>query len=227
MVSSEEINRRLEARRRGVKYQEPRERARVVMESSATKECPSCHTQNPPTAKFCVGCGDKLETPEVEPEKEFSPTIKGPEEPTPEKPIQKKHKITQRPDDFNKPKKLKPIVPSEPKPSPNVEPKAPKVEPDTSLESETSATSKQEHEPTPEPQKPPQVKRPDIIHTKPKFESTPTPEPKTTETVTSEAKETSNVDPVERIKKAKELLDLGAITQEDFDKIKNKYLDEI
>ena len=36
-----------------------------------------------------------------------------------------------------------------------------------------------------------------------------------------------DVDPVEKIKKAKELLDIGAITQEDFDQIKNKYLEKI
>ncbi len=45
---------------------------------------------------------------------------------------------------------------------------------------------------------------------------------------TTEAKaKHPDVDPVERIKKAKELLDIDAITQEEFDKIKNKYLDEI
>jgi hypothetical protein len=32
---------------------------------------------------------------------------------------------------------------------------------------------------------------------------------------------------VEKIKEAKDLLDIGAITQEDFDKIKNKYLEKI
>ncbi len=37
----------------------------------------------------------------------------------------------------------------------------------------------------------------------------------------------NKVDPVERIKKAKELLDIGAITQDEFDIIKKKYLDEI
>ena len=37
----------------------------------------------------------------------------------------------------------------------------------------------------------------------------------------------SNENPVKKIKDAKELLDMGAITQEEFDKIKSKYLDEI
>ena len=41
------------------------------------------------------------------------------------------------------------------------------------------------------------------------------------------ADEEYNADPVERIKKSKELLDMGAITQEEFDIIKKKYLDKI
>ena len=36
-----------------------------------------------------------------------------------------------------------------------------------------------------------------------------------------------NIDPVEKIKKAKELLDIGAITSEEFENIKKKYLDMI
>ncbi len=35
------------------------------------------------------------------------------------------------------------------------------------------------------------------------------------------------VDPVERIKKAKELLDIGAITSEEFENIKKKYIELI
>ncbi len=38
---------------------------------------------------------------------------------------------------------------------------------------------------------------------------------------------TENVDPVEKIKKAKELLDIGAITSEEFENIKKKYLELI
>ena len=35
------------------------------------------------------------------------------------------------------------------------------------------------------------------------------------------------VDPVEKIKKAKGLLDIGAITSEEFENIKKKYLEQI
>ncbi|WP_048187960.1 zinc ribbon domain-containing protein [Methanobacterium paludis] len=40
-------------------------------------------------------------------------------------------------------------------------------------------------------------------------------------------KKEGNVDPIEKIKKAKELLDIGAITSEEFNAIKNKYLEKI
>lgn len=39
--------------------------------------------------------------------------------------------------------------------------------------------------------------------------------------------EDEKVDPIEKIKKAKELLDIGAITSEEFDSIKKKYLEQI
>ena len=40
-------------------------------------------------------------------------------------------------------------------------------------------------------------------------------------------KKEENADPIEKIKKAKELLDIGAITSEEFNAIKNKYLEKI
>jgi len=61
MVSSDEINRRLKARRRGVDYQGPR--GRPTSGTAGTRECPKCHTTNPTAAKFCINCGQKLETP--------------------------------------------------------------------------------------------------------------------------------------------------------------------
>ncbi len=228
MVSSDEINKRLEAKRRGIKYQEPIGRTNTERSTADFKECPSCHTQNPPTAKFCVGCGEKLETPPEE--KGFSPEIKGPESSveentTVEKPI-KSNIISQRPDDFSKSRQQK----VKPEPSPNkklepIVPESPEIIPEP--ESEINST------PEPKPPEPPQVKRPETIPTpEPQVERpviTPTPEPqiKKSSPKATEEKPKSEVDPVERIKKAKELLDIGAITQEEFDIIKKKYLDEI
>ncbi|MDD1774889.1 MAG: SHOCT domain-containing protein [Methanobacterium sp.] len=244
MVSSDEINRRLEARRRGEKYQESRERiTKREMATSSSNECPDCHTQNPSTAKFCVGCGKKLESP---PEKEegFSPQIRGPDE----EPVHRR--ISQRPDDFgSRPsqkiksaeepaatKKLEPIVPpeeenvqkptesltdeaemskSEAKPEPPIEEEAkPEPAPQTTTEPELVKTGI-----TPEIKKPDSFKRPAPAETSPQS-STAMKEPLV-------ERKKSDADPVERIKKAKELLDIGAITQEEFDAIKKKYLDEI
>ena len=49
------------------------------------------------------------------------------------------------------------------------------------------------------------------------------------ELISNEATETvsTNIDPVEKIKKGKELLDMGAITPEEFEHIKKKYLEQI
>lgn len=187
MVSSEEIKRRLEAKRRGIKYQEPVERS-----TTNTKECTSCHTENPSTAKFCVGCGMKLETTKTD--TGVQSDIKGPQ--SDETVVEKK--ITTRPDDFGSTThqriKTEDSDVSKPreKPSEKLEPIIP---------------------PTPE-EEPVQE---EILSPK---EKPPAPETGPVEEEPSKP----DVDPVERIKKAKELLDMGAITQEEFDMIKNKYL---
>ncbi|MGV8144725.1 MAG: zinc-ribbon domain-containing protein [Methanothermobacter sp.] len=195
MVSSDEINRRLESKRRGVKYQEPirnKRSFRADGNSGNSSACPYCQTQNPPSAKFCVGCGRRLETPEPEIERGYTPEIR---EPQTAENTAERTQVSRRPDDFGgqgaqriqskTAEKMEPIVP----PSP---------EPETVRSPE-----------------PPQVKRPETI---------PTHEAKKVDT---KEKEEYDVDPVERIKKAKELLDLGAITQEEYDTIKSKYLNEL
>ncbi len=236
MVSSDEINRRLNARRRGVNYQE---RGTTTI-TADTRECPNCHTPNPTTAKFCVNCGEKLETPtktvqstpttstadtkecpnchsqnpatskfcvkcgqklEAPAETGFTPEIKGPEsEPGKSTPVEKpiKTAVTQRPDDFGSggAQKVKPSEPSESKKLEPIVPPTPK--------------------PTSKPQEKPQIKRPDSI---------PTPTSKVEESTTTGEKPKTDSDHVERIKKAKGLLDIGAITQEDFEGIQNKYLE--
>ena len=156
MVSSEEINRRLEAKRKGINPKTSRE-----LESREEKKgqiCPSCETENPPTAKYCVVCGEKLENTPYKPIKEAAET-----EETLKIEKSKDFRINSRPDDFG-------------------------------------------------------------ITGKPEIKSiNKTPEAKTVKATNEEY----DADPVERIKKAKELLDMGAITQEEFDIIKKKYLDKI
>ena len=195
MVSSDEINRRLESKRRGVKYQEPirnKRSFRADGNSGNSSACPYCQTQNPPSAKFCVGCGRRLETPEPEIERGYTPEIR---EPQTAENTAERTQVSRRPDDFGgqgaqriqskTSEKMEPIVPPSPEPEPVRSPE------------------------------PPQFKRPETI---------PTHEAKKVDT---KEKEEYDVDPVERIKKAKELLDLGAITQEEYDTIKSKYLNEL
>lgn len=209
MVSSDEINRRLEAKRRGEKYPGP-ERTTItpISNSSGSKECTSCGFKNPSTAKFCVSCGEKL--PGKDEEKGFSPVIKGPETEEVTEPVEKPIKagISQRPDDFGREgiqKIKKQIDASEP----------------TEEEPPVHETPEIEEQAEPEPrvtQEESLVKKPDqtAIPVTPVEEATDHDEPPK-----------SDVDPVERIKKAKELLDIGALTQEEFDIIKKKYLDDI
>jgi hypothetical protein len=65
-----------------------------------------------------------------------------------------------------------------------------------------------------------------LLNQKPVPETSSESEPVQKEPVTPEATGV-DVDPAEKIIKAKKLLDLGAITQEEFEKIKNKYLEQM
>lgn len=237
MVSSEEIRRRLDAKRRGIDVKTEYRTEKINLKKEG-ETCPSCHTQNPSTAKYCVGCGEKLEKnlqPEnIAPTQKPDSEIKAPEENMPTKEEddhrkEKKYRITPRPDDFTKTGKQGVTITNrtpessvmEPSPtsSNKIEPIVPKTP-----ESPLAKTSELPKTKTPEPTA---TKTPEpIVKTlKPQIRSdepvTKTPEPP------AKGEDEPKVDPVERIKKAKELLDIGAITQEDFDKIKNKYLDEI
>jgi hypothetical protein len=156
MVSSEEINRRLEAKRKGIKPKTSIEIGSNVEKGGQV--CSSCDTENPSTAKYCVGCGEKLENTSYKPIQE---SLKTQDSINVEK--SKDLRINSRPDDFG----------SIGKPKTN------------------------------------------LINKKPEAK------------MVKAADEGYDADPVERIKKSKELLDIGAITQEEFDIIKKKYLDKI
>lgn len=212
MVSNEEIRRKLEAKRRGIEYQEPAGR-----KSMNSNECSSCHTENPASAKFCVGCGKKLGSSQSE--KGFSPDIKGPESGMEEEKTgrpepsgdNKEFKTSPRPDDFGRTGRQQVTSTATPKPS--------------QIQTPTMATKKLEPIVPPNPE--PESKKIEPVISKapePSMVKTTKGEPESTTQATAKH---SDVDPVERIKKAKELLDIGAITQEEFEKIKNKYLDEI
>jgi ribosomal protein L40E len=224
MVSNEEIRRRLEAKRRGEKFKEEKKPAhkverhvpRVEKPVQGGKVCPSCKTDNPQNAKFCVGCGEALKEPSAaETSRMESITELSGNVPTEPGTIAQSEDFKTCPDCNHKnPQQAKFCVVcghkfEEEAPKEVADKKAP-VALEEPGEPEEIA---EEVLPTKEPETVPEEKVPE------------TEEPPKTEV--AERSEDVKVDPVERIKEAKELLDIGAITQEEFDKIKNKYLDEI
>ncbi|MGO9387918.1 MAG: hypothetical protein ACLPWD_07725 [Methanobacterium sp.] len=93
MVSSEEINRRLEEKRKGIKPKISSEIGSRVEKGGQV--CSSCETENPSTAKYCVGCGKKLENTSYKPIQE---SLRTQDSINVEK--SKDLRINSRPDDF-------------------------------------------------------------------------------------------------------------------------------
>ncbi|BDZ68888.1 zinc-ribbon domain-containing protein [Methanobacterium ferruginis] len=257
MVSSDEIRRRLQAKRRGVKLPEEGK------PQPDTINCPECQTQNPSTAKFCVGCGApmaKKEAPQVE-------TVTSPEEqtvsPTAAEPVveeaadykmcpscNQKNKLDAKfciicGHKFEDAESSEKVAAEAPESEPQVEPVIPttpeakpteQVEQVPEIESEESPVIPEIKVPEhlqstkEEPQEKPADKVVEVPETS--LESEPVPKTSSEsesvqkEPVTPEATGV-DVDPAEKIIKAKKLLDLGAITQEEFEKIKNKYLEQM
>ncbi len=251
MVSNEEIKRRLEAKRKGVKFEEDKKPVhkvekhvpRVEKPVERGKPCPSCKTENPENAKFCVGCGEALketsaaETSRMESITELSDNVP------------KEAETTAQSGDFKVCPNCNQKNPQEAKfcvvcghkfekeaPAKTADIKTPVAleEPGEEAVEEPAEEMKEVQEIPEEPVEEEPVETGEIAE-----EVLPAKEPETvpeekvpeteehSETEAAKSSEGIEVDPVERIKKAKELWDIGAITQEEFDKIKNKYLDEI
>lgn len=272
MVSSDEISRKLNARRRGEKLSPQQQ-----VENSSTVNCPDCGTTNQAQAKFCVGCGKPMaqepitaptsqdvaskqpisDTSQIETENSTKTPPTASESPVDYKvcpSCSQKNKLNAKfciicghkfEDDENT------TTPSEtPSTSGSDFPSAKNV-----LESENESTpepiSESPDTATVEEETPviPEIKVPDHLKSENadnksqiQEEVTQTTEnsvPETSESlesaesleseqpVISAEEQDIGTDPVEKIKKAKELLDIGAITQEEFDEIKNKYLKQI
>ncbi|SCG85739.1 zinc-ribbon domain-containing protein [Methanobacterium congolense] len=220
MVSNEEIKQRLEARRHGKPVEE------------TFKMCSSCQTKNPEGAKFCVGCGKPLneivtpprENPQIKminsdfklcPScssknlktakfcvvcgKKFEPeSVKETVEPVPSE-VEEMTVTPSEPEEIESSKREGSLLE--------------KIDDQDETE-ETVKDSEETLEVSGEVSEELSVETPSSEALKPgKPEKLPT--------------EQVEVDPVEKIKKAKELLDIGAITQEEFDEIKRKYLEMI
>ncbi|KAF5073619.1 Double zinc ribbon [anaerobic digester metagenome] len=235
MVSNEEIKRMLDAKRSG-----------KPIKSDAGlkfKICSSCQTENPEGAKFCVGCGkplDEIKTPEkekpqiksIDSDFKLCPSCKSKNLKTAKfcvvcgkkfesEPVVGEEVTVSAPDEGEE-------VPVIVKPSEEPEEKV------ESRKSEGSLLEKLEDADEPETS---EKEMESYKETEAAVEEVPTEsvsvktepqeeilKPETPEKAPDEHVE---VDPVEKIKKAKELLDIGAITQEEFDEIKRKYLEMI
>jgi hypothetical protein len=251
MVSSDEIRRRLEAKRRGETLSEVKKTPPL-----SSKTCPECQTPNPESAKFCVGCGAPL-AGKVTPTTTSgdSPATPNEETPivtptsTPENTPADDYKLCPSCNQKNKLDAKFCIICGHKfeENSAGQKPLEPLV--DVVEEKETPTTETTEAEP-PQESVIPEIKVPEQFKSEDKpakeippievaevesketapAEAIPEVQPAAVKTEekheTKESTETGE-DPVLKIKKAKELLDIGAITQEEFDRIKNKYLELI
>ncbi|MDI3550066.1 MAG: hypothetical protein PWQ15_1168 [Methanobacterium sp.] len=253
MVSSEEIKRRLKAKRDKTYSEEEK-----TTESSSKVVCSQCQTENLGTAKFCVGCGSPLVKEEAPTEIPTTPssTTEAPSEPdyklcpscNQKNKIDAKfciicgHKFTT--ENTEKPmESLVDVVTDEKMVTPGTpgaetpinetgtipEQETSPVENVTPPESETPPieTTHSEEQVVPEIKVPKQYQKeePSTDEITPELASTE--EAPLKETLRADETEETPEDPIEKIKKAKELLDIGAITQEEYDRIKNKYLELI
>jgi ribosomal protein L40E len=242
-TSNEEIKRRLEARRMGI---EPPSGEKESLEEDT---CPHCETMNPPEAKFCVGCGETLK--EEIPTSVSSKTVEtgSLETPTttskgPLSSKQAEYKICPACKQKNKleakfcvicgNKFEKETVPGEllssSKPTKEniIKYPSPEAQYEDTVGGKSEETRDIDRE-IPEIRATKHLQSQEAEETTSMKNETVTPSVPSGKTETSGglSKLSKNVDPVEKIRKAKELLDMGAITQEEFEQIKNKYLEQI
>ena len=278
MVTSEEIKRRLEAKRKGVKSTsqerkgppksetsneeikrrlESRRRGEVEppsggKESSLEGEtCPHCETMNPPEAKFCVGCGETLkeekpanmpsETVERESLKTSTTANEGSLSYQQDEykicpSCKQKNKLEAKfcvicGNKFMEEKRSGELLttPSQPTNEKIIEDSSTKEQHEDTLggasstpKTEAQISSEREEADTPQKN---EMTSPTSGMSNEKAEKVVPSDPTDKSETSSSLSE--NFDPVEKIRKAKELLDMGAISQEEFDQIKNKYLEQI
>lgn len=205
MVSNEEIKRRLELKRKGIKpdeksssdvYKSPiKSRTPVKLGTPNKKEisCPKCGTMNFESSKFCISCGNKLK-------KENKVEIKE---------IKSKSIIC-------------PDCQTENAESSRFCIGCGKYLKDTPAEvaekdiKEITVNNQVEHETSPE--------ETDLLEVSQETDDKADEELDLSNDTKESYTELKKTDFFEEIKKAKELLDLGAITEEEYEKIKNSYL---
>ena len=240
MVSNEEIKRMLKAKRNGINLK------RDEMDSRKFRICPHCKARNPEKALFCIKCGHKLE--KIEKNVETCPYC-GTENTAGAKfciscgkNLEKIRKKNESEEDLEEDKKtdISGVTEAETLQE-EIKNETETLQKEPAEEHETLKTEKSVLKGTETPEKAENSQDKKICtscksknlkdakfcivcgKTFREMESK-----KSVENLRYELEApTPSVDPVEKIKKAKELLDIGAITQEEFDEVKRKYLGKI
>ena len=213
------------------------------LDTNLNIKCPSCGTDNTAVAKFCVGCGEKLnqktidaETVKVKPKLQPTEDLKENDviftdsnneskslNKTAEK-IDPATKTNIPEHDLIQKNESKKVCPSCHGKNLNSAKFCVVCGKNFDIKKPISDLPRETEEDTKTQNITPEIKIPKGLLNTPNENSEETD--KKSETVPNETK-TEYVDPVEKIKKSKELLDMGAITSEEFEHIKKKYLEQI
>ena len=218
----------------------------VKLEKNLVIKCPSCGTENTVVAKFCVGCGEKLNQKTIDTKSStIKPKIQStenlivddvefPESKNESESINKTQETGSKPNE-------KPIIPSNvPENDQILKKDTKKVCPacngknlenakfcvvcGKNFEKENTTSDLPKEEDLKVQATTPEIKVPNgILNIDKKYDNQEESNHKS-ESVSNKA---TYIDPVEKIKKSKELLDMGAITSEEFENIKRKYLEQI
>lgn len=213
------------------------------LEKNVNIKCSVCGTLNPKTAKFCIKCGNNLIINESSNTEKQNKTI-GTE-------------VNIKTEDENKVINKKTTDEPNPETNNQIDAIKQKTTPDVQTDSDEPDNGKSEIKSIKNPGLPSSIPDQNFINPKgtkktcsscgsknlknakfcvvcgEKFIDTPIEKSvKETELKVNENKENSKKsveidDPIEKIKRAKELLDIGAITEEEFESIKSKYLEMV
>ena len=219
------------------------------LEKNLVIKCPSCGSENTVVAKFCVGCGEKLnqktidtKSSTIKPKIQSTENLIGddvefPESKNESESINKIQEIESKPNE-------KPIISS------NVSENDQLLKKDTKklcpacngknlenakfcvvcgknfeIKNTTSDLAKEEDL---KQASTPEIKVPKgILNIDKKIDKKYNDPEESNQKSESVSNKATYIDPVDKIKKSKELLDMGAITSEEFENIKKKYLEKI
>jgi membrane protease subunit (stomatin/prohibitin family) len=246
VVSNEEIKRMLEAKRRGIDIKKENKKSEI-------KLCSNCQTKNPNDAKFCVECGETLNHIDRNVPKKIinresttntDNNINNKKPVNETEPVQKTNKTES--DVTFKPKPKTPTLVPEHNiiTKPTLKKSCPSCNTKNLKNAKYCVVCGEKFE----------VNDANLTKSSPNSKDIPSTDIKVPKSILELKKEsaneevfdkkivdtnasktnnmqsensTDNIDPVEKIKKAKELLDIGAITSEEFENIKKKYLEQI